>query len=208
MNSTIKAYDEGNFVDWRKNKDEERKSKGLPTFWKDEMDIFLSYVNEGNILEIGPGIGIEANYLLSKGDFYSYTGVEPALKLAKYCRKTLSIFYESRIRIVNKSVEEFDTVEKFDAVVAVTSLIHVMCIYPVLVRLREIFDKGAYGWIVMNESSTGKRIIKSPHGYTYYFYEFDEFCSYLEKIGFEVLPESKIVERGGHRWQVYYILAV
>ncbi|MBW6442000.1 class I SAM-dependent methyltransferase [Patescibacteria group bacterium] len=211
MNKTIQAYDEGDFLDWKLQKEKERNDKDDLPFWHDEINEFLSLVSTGDIVEIGPGPGIEARQILSRGKFSTYTGIEPALKLAKISKLLLRDYYcDVRVEIVNSTIEDYLADRKFNALVAVCSLVHVNFIFisEVLFKLRDMCEDGAYSWIVMNEREDSGLSKTDYQGKTFYFYDFDDFKKMLQKSGFKTLEGSKVIAKGGRNWQVFYLKAV
>ena len=79
-------------------------------------ELLLKYGRGHEILEIGSGPGALAVWLRNKG--YEVTCIEPAKKLAeRAAEKGLNVFL--------LTVQEFKTEQKYDCIVAISSLIHV-----------------------------------------------------------------------------------
>jgi 2-polyprenyl-3-methyl-5-hydroxy-6-metoxy-1,4-benzoquinol methylase len=74
------------------------------------------YLKGETILEIGPGPGTLAAWLKGKG--YEVTCVEPSKILADRAR-------QKGLKVQTVTLQNFETKEKFDSVVAISSLIHI-----------------------------------------------------------------------------------
>lgn len=79
-------------------------------------DLFLKYLLGHTILEIGSGAGALAEWFVERG--YQVTCLEPAQQLAMRAEvKGLSV--------IQTTIQNFSTDQKFDNIVAISSLIHV-----------------------------------------------------------------------------------
>lgn len=81
------------------------------------LDLFLKYVpNQSDIVEIGSGAGALALWLKDQG--HKVICVEPAEIPAEKARK-------KNLTVVQTRIQDFHTDQKFNSVVAISSLIHV-----------------------------------------------------------------------------------
>jgi 2-polyprenyl-3-methyl-5-hydroxy-6-metoxy-1,4-benzoquinol methylase len=82
-------------------------------------DFFLkhaSHVSNKSLLDIGSGPGAFAAWLSRQG--YDVQCIEPAIRMAEKAR-------ERGLKVHTKTFQQFETVEKFDIIVAISSLIHI-----------------------------------------------------------------------------------
>ena len=81
-------------------------------------DLFLKYVlkPQSEILEIGSGVGTLALWMEKQG--HKVMCVEPAEKAAEKAR-------ERKLKVFQTRFQDFHTDQKFDSVVAISSLIHI-----------------------------------------------------------------------------------
>ena len=84
-------------------------------------ELFLTYAKKLNgkkVLEIGAGGGAFAFWMMQHG--FSVTCLEPAKALAEKIRSK-----SGSLKVYTKTIQEFQTDEKFDSIVAISSLIHI-----------------------------------------------------------------------------------
>jgi len=208
MDRTVQAYDQTNYLEWRLNEEVERKRNGQPTFWEPELLYFLSLVSNRCLVEIGAGPGVEAEYLLNHGNFDSYTGIEPALKLANYAKRRLKKEFGPKVNIKTLTLQQFEPRCKYQALLAICSLIHIKNIRKALCKLRSICSDGAFAMFVMDEGRGSVKVRTNTKGMTFYYYTYAEFVELLQESRFTVLDKSGVVERAKVNWQVYYVRAV
>ena len=82
------------------------------------QDRFLKYLNKGcSILDLGCGSGRDSKYFLDMG--YTVEAMDGSLEMCKYASELTGILVE------NKLFHELDVVDKYDAIWASASLLHV-----------------------------------------------------------------------------------
>ncbi len=79
-------------------------------------NLLTKYAKGQTVLEIGSGPGALALWLKTKG--FNVTCVEPSVKLAQMAA-------QKGLEVYPQTIQEFETTQKYDSIVAISSLIHV-----------------------------------------------------------------------------------
>ena len=205
MNLTIQAYETSNWLEWRLMQVLKRTAERQPPFWETELLKFLELGASGDLFEIGVGPGVEAKALLETGVFTYYLGLEPAGKIARYAQAFLKESGFGSALVLQKTLEDFCTTAEFDAVLSISSLIHIKEIDIALDKIRKLCSKNALCMFVLNENSPRVKSHVSRDGMVFYYYTFYNFVTRLQKSGFTVLDCSSRITRAGRGWQVFYV---
>lgn len=168
------------------------------SWWKNEMKKFNEYLPKGKILEVGSGIGSDAEALIKLG--YDYTGTDASSELLKIAskRNPSGRFFHKYVHEIGPSLGEFD------GFWASAVLLHIPRNEMVnsLLALSSILKNQGIGFITLREGEG--EVIHKNSGRLFTYYSKEEFSDVLESAGFSVLEVSrKYVE--GNNWLIFYV---
>ena len=192
--TTISAYNAGEWAQWLQDQAGERKG----TYWKEEFDTFRGYLHSGSVLEIGAGIGYCADSLIAQG--YDYLGLEPSV-----ANINLAQLRHPDSKFLPLRLNQFQTDFLIDGFWASSSLLHIpkQELPDNLSHLRDVMREGSIGFISM-KAGNGQAYDTKDRWFSYY--QFDEFAQYLANADFFVLPQSHTKRSEfNHDWLVYFV---
>lgn len=168
------------------------------SWWKDEMTKFKEYLPGGRILEIGSGVGKDAEALIKLG--YDYTGIDASSGLLELARKRnpSATFIQRYAHEIEPSLGEFD------GFWASAVLLHIPRdeMRDSLLAISSVLKNEGIGFITMKEGE-GERVDKKT-GRLYTYYKEDEFTNVLESVGFSVLEVGRR-DTEKDNWLIFYI---
>ncbi len=199
-------YDSGDWMKWKL-----KAISDTPGFWDDMLARFAQLVPpNSDVLEIGPGVGAEAEVLLSLLNKPRYYALEPSKKHAKETERRLRLAGFTPT-IYRKIVEELLKIShlnyrKFEAMVAIASLLHLRkaALPKALTDIRAKLENGAPACIVMlkGDFEGFKR-----RGLWFSYYQKEELDPLLQAAGFEII-EFDVQGDGKRQYLVYFLKAV
>jgi len=171
------------------------------SWWKDEMLKFNEYLPSGKVIEIGSGVGKDAQALISLG--YDYIGTDASiglLELAKQ-RNPSAQFIQKYAHELNPSFGEFD------GFWASAVLLHIPKdeIEHSLLAISSVLRNEGVGFITMKEGE-GERIDEKT-GRLFTYYKEDKFRDVLESTGFSVLEAGRR-DTEKDNWLIFYVKKV
>ena len=168
------------------------------SWWKDEMIRFNEYLPSGRILEIGSGVGKDAEDLIKLG--YDYIGIDASNGLLELARKR-----NPSATFIQRYAHEIDpSLGEFDGFWAAAVLLHIPKneIQDSLFRISSVLKDGGIGFITMKEGE-GERVDEKT-GRLFAYYNEDEFTNILESTGFSILETGRRdTERDN--WLIFYV---
>ena len=174
------------------NKDEKS------SWWKDEMCKFNKYLPNGKVIEIGSGIGSDAEALINLG--YDYTGTDASSELLKIASKR-----NPSAQFLNKFAHELEpSLGEFDGFWASAVLLHIPRneISDSLLAISSVLRNQGIGFITIREGKGEKFDEKKGRLFTYYSEE--EFSSVLKTAGFFVL-EVRRRNIENNNWLIFFV---
>lgn len=105
-------------------------------------DEFIPLIKtNGHILDIGCGSGRDAKYFIDKG--YNVSALEPSKELARFTQKNTGI------NVHRCNLNDFETNEKYDAIWACASLLHIpkSQMPKALVKIKSLLIPGGFAYI-------------------------------------------------------------
>lgn len=168
------------------------------SWWKDEMTRFKEYLPNGKVIEIGSGVGKDAQALISLG--YDYVGTDASIGLLELARQRnpLALFVKKYIHELDSSLGEFDG---FWASAVLLHIPRDEMINSLLV-ISSVLKKDGIGFITMKEGE-GEQIDEKT-GRLFTYYKEHEFRDVLESTGFFVL-EVKKRDTEKDNWLIFYV---
>jgi len=168
------------------------------SWWKDEMIRFKEYLPNGKVIEIGSGVGKDAQALIGLG--YDYVGTDASIGLLELARQRnpLALFVKKYIHELDSSLGEFDG---FWASAVLLHIPRDEMINSLLV-ISSVLKKDGIGFITMKEGE-GEQIDEKT-GRLFTYYKEHEFRDVLESTGFFVL-EVKKRDTEKDNWLIFYV---
>lgn len=168
------------------------------SWWKDEMTRFNEYLPSGRILEIGSGVGKDAESLIRLG--YDYTGTDASNGLLELARKRnpSATFIQRYAHKIDHSLGEFD------GFWASAVLLHIPRdeMRDSLLAISSVIKNDGVGFITMKEGEDERVDEKTGRLFTYYKEE--EFRDVLESTGFSVLEVGRR-DTEKDNWLLFYV---
>lgn len=165
---------------------------------KDGMIRFNEYLPSGRVLEIGSGVGKDAEALIKLG--YDYTGTDASSGLLELARKRnpSATFIQRYAHEIGHSLGEFD------GFWASAVLLHIPRdeIQDSLLAISSVLKKDGIGFITMKEGE-GERVDEKT-GRLFTYYNEEEFTSVLESVGFSVLEVGRR-DTEKDNWLIFYV---
>jgi len=162
------------------------------------MKRFNEYLPNGKLLEIGSGVGKDAEALIKLG--YDYTGTDASSGLLELARKRNPsvAFIQRYAHEINPSLGEFD------GFWASAVLLHIPRdeMQDSLLAISSVLKNEGIGFITMKEGE-GERVDEKT-GRLYTYYKEDEFTKVLESVGFSVLERGRR-DTEKDNWLIYYV---
>lgn len=190
---TVKYYDqEAN--SWSASHGGDNKE----SWWKDEMTRFNEYLPSGRILEIGSGVGKDAEALIRLG--YDYTGTDASNGLLELARKR-----NPSATFIQRYAHEIDhSLGEFDGFWASAVLLHIPRdeMRDSLLAISSVIKNDGVGFITMKEGEDERVDEKTGRLFTYYKEE--EFRDVLESTGFSVLEVGRR-DTEKDNWLIFYV---
>jgi len=171
------------------------------SWWKDEMLRFNEYLPSGKVIEIGSGVGKDAQALISFG--YDYVGTDASIGLIKLAKQR-----NPSAQFIQKYAHELDpSFGEFDGFWASAVLLHIPRneIETSLFAISSVLRNEGVGFITMKEGE-GERIEKKT-GRLFTYYKEEEFRDVLESTGFSVLEVGRR-DTEKDNWLIYYVKKV
>ncbi len=171
------------------------------SWWKDEMLKFNEYLPNGKVIEIGSGVGKDAQALIGLG--YDYLGTDASIGLIELAKQR-----NPSAQFVQKYAHELDpSVGEFDGFWASAVLLHIPRneMEKSLLAISSILRNEGVGFITMKEGE-GERIDEKTGRLFTYFKE-DEFRDVLESTGFSVLEVGRR-DTEKDNWLIFYVRKV
>lgn len=197
---TIEAYD--------KIADDYRTRNSTP-FYTEEYDVFLKFIGEKrNILEIGCGIGRDAEELIKKG--FTYTGIDASWGMLALARERIGA---GNFKRMDFYVLDFPD-GSFDGFWASAAFLHAPKdrVKDALSEARRILTPHGIGFISMKEKTVmDEGIIHEAKagGIERYFsfYSEGEFEKIIRESGFEILAMHKKQENDPAKtvWLCFFV---
>jgi 2-polyprenyl-3-methyl-5-hydroxy-6-metoxy-1,4-benzoquinol methylase len=171
------------------------------SWWKNEMLKFNGYLPSGKIIEIGAGIGKDAQSLISLG--YDYVGTDASIGLLELAKQR-----NPSAQFIQKYAHELDpSLGEFDGFWASAVLLHIPRdeMIDSLSAISSILKNNGIGFITMKEGD-GERIDEKT-GRLFTYYKEREFRDVLKSTGFSVLEvERRDTEKDN--WLIFYVKKV
>lgn len=168
------------------------------SWWKDEMTRFNEYLPSGRILEIGSGVGKDAEALIRLG--YDYTGTDASNGLLEFARKR-----NPSATFIQRYAHEIDhSLGEFDGFWASAVLLHIPRdeMRDSLLAISSVIKNDGVGFITMKEGEDERVDEKTGRLFTYYKEE--EFRDVLESTGFSVLEVGRR-DTEKDNWLIFYV---
>ncbi len=168
------------------------------SWWKDEMTRFNEYLPSGRILEIGSGVGKDAEALIRLG--YDYTGTDASNGLLELARKR-----NPSATFIQRYAHEIDhSLGEFDGFWASAVLLHIPRdeMRDSLLAISSVIKNDGVGFITMKEGEDERVDEKTGRLFTYYKEE--EFRDVLESTGFSVLEVGRR-DTEKDNWLIFYV---
>lgn len=162
------------------------------------MAEFHNYLPKGKILEIGSGVGKDAEALTELG--YDYIGIDPSVGLLKIAQER-----NPNGQFIQKSVEELEpSFGQFDGFWAAAVLLHIPKeeMLDSLLCISSVLKDGGIGVITLKEG-IGEEVDKGTNRFYSYFTQ-PEFSNYLIAANFEILEVERREEKDDN-WLVFYV---
>jgi ubiquinone/menaquinone biosynthesis C-methylase UbiE len=185
------------------------KNRNSNPFYTNEYETFLRFFREGKkIIEIGCGIGRDAEKLIENG--FVYTGIDASDGMLALARERVP---SADFRCMDFYTLSFPD-ECFDGFWTAATLLHVPKenIKDVLQNIKRIVKPKGIGFISVKEKTTmDEGIIKEKKsgGIERYFsfYEEGEFGKILKENGFEVMDSYKKLENDTQQtvWLCFFV---
>jgi ubiquinone/menaquinone biosynthesis C-methylase UbiE len=173
---TLEFYEKEG-VDWAARRRE-------PTFWLDEIAEFQQLLPKGKILEVGCGVGLEAELLAELG--YQYVGTDIAKAFVAEAKRL-----HPKLKFAQASAYELPFGDQeFDGFITIATLIHVpkAKLGVALGEIKRVTKPGGYGFIVIKEGS-GEELDYRDRFTS--FYQATVFTQLLEEHGFSVSKSAR-----------------
>lgn len=171
------------------------------SWWEDEMVKFNEYLPNGKVIEIGSGVGKDAEALINLG--YEYTGIDASAALLELAakRNPSATFIQKYVQKIDSSLGEFD------GFWASAVLLHIPKdeMIDSFLAISCVLKNQAIGFITMKEGY-GESIDEKT-GRLYSYYKEDEFKSILESAGFSILEVGRRY-REENNWLLFYVQKV
>ncbi len=190
---TVRYYDQQATSYFTSLGKDEKKS-----WWKNEMLKFNEYLPNGKVLEIGSGIGSDAEALINLG--YDYTGTDASSELLKIASKR-----NPSARFIQKYIHDIEpSLGEFDGFWASAVLLHIPRneISESLLAISSVLRKEAIGFVNMREGEG--EIIDEETGRLFTYYNKEGFSNVLETAGFSVLEVRRRYIKNNN-WLIFYI---
>jgi len=171
------------------------------SWWKDEMLRFNEYLPNGKIIEVGSGVGKDAQALISLG--YDYVGTDASIGLLELAKQR-----NPSAQFIQKYAHELDpSLGEFDGFWASAVLLHIPRneIENSLLAISSVLRNEGVGFITMKEGE-GERIDEKT-GRLFTYYKEDEFRDVLESTGFSVLEVGRR-DTEKDNWLIFYVKKV
>lgn len=171
------------------------------SWWKDEMLKFNGFLPRGKVIEIGSGVGKDAQALISLG--YEYVGTDASiglLELAKQ-RNPSAQFFQKYVHELDPSLGEFD------GFWTSAVLLHIPRseMKKSILAIASILKNQGIGFITIKEGE-GERVDEKT-GRLFTYYKEDEFREVLESAGFSVLEVGRRNTEKDN-WLIFYVKKV
>lgn len=168
------------------------------SWWKDEMTRFNEYLPSGRVLEIGSGVGKDAEALIKLG--YDYTGTDASSGLLELARKRnpSATFIQRYAHEIEPSLGEFD------GFWASAVLLHIPRdeMQNSLLAISSVVKNEGIGFITMKEGE-GERVDEKT-GRLFTYYKEEEFTNVLESANFSVLEVGRR-DTEKDNWLIFYV---
>lgn len=190
---TINYYDLKAIEWYSTHGGEERDS-----WWKKEMQRFNEYLPFGNIIEIGAGVGKDAEALIAMG--YDYLGTDASTGLLGIAKRR-----NPNATFIQKYVHEIEpSIGLFDGFWASAVLLHIPReeILESLTAISSVVKKGGIGFITLKEGDG--EIIEKETGRLFTYFREGEFRKTLEETGFSTLEVGRRMPPK-EDWLIFYI---
>jgi len=171
------------------------------SWWKDEMLRFNEYLPNGKIIEVGSGVGKDAQALISLG--YDYVGTDASIGLLELAKQR-----NPSAQFIQKYAHELDpSLGEFDGFWASAVLLHIPRneIENSLLAISSVLRNEGVGFITMKEGE-GERIDEKT-GRLFTYYKEEEFRDVLESTGFSVLEVGRR-DTEKDNWLIFYVKKV
>lgn len=179
------------------------------SIWNKEYEIFFDLLPKGgNVLEVGCGIGRDAEFLVKKYDYVGIDASEAMLNIAKKKVPSAKFLLQDFFALDFKD-------NTFDGFWAAAALLHVPKdeINKSLQEIKSVLKPNAIGFISLKE----KRMLDEGIIWQeqlgverfFAFYTKDEFRKILEANGFEIVEMTKEIENDKDKtvWLCYFVKA-
>jgi SAM-dependent methyltransferase len=171
------------------------------SWWKDEMLKFNEYLPSGKIIEIGSGVGKDAQALISLG--YDYVGTDASIGLLELAKQR-----NPSTQFIQKFAHELDpSLGEFDGFWASAVLLHIPRseMENSLLAISSVLRNEGVGFITMKEGE-GERIDEKT-GRLFTYYKEEEFRDVLESTGFSILEVGRR-DTEKDNWLIFYVKKV
>jgi len=168
------------------------------SWWNDEMTRFNEYLPSGRILEIGSGVGKDAEALIRLG--YDYTGTDASNGLLELARKR-----NPSATFIQRYAHEIDpSLGEFDGFWASAVLLHIPRdeMRDSLLAISSVIKNDGVGFITMKEGE-GERVDEKT-GRLFTYYDEEEFTNVLESANFSVLEVGRR-DTEKDNWLIFYV---
>lgn len=158
------------------------RGEGVSQYWSEQLAHFQELLPEGDILEIGCGIGNEAIILSEMG--YHYVGTDISMPMLSVGKTRLS-----EGNFVCQDFRSPGFSQKFDGLISLASLLHLEKdeLTPTLITLRQQLRLGGVGLLALKEG-VGTEIDAKGRFYSYYSAE--ELSQYVIESGFNLIDQT------------------
>ena len=145
--------------------------------WKDYWSKTIEPFIGENILEVGAGIGTNTNFLLDLNDHIGkWVCLEPDRLLAEKIESNIDVDHRAKVKVFNKSLDDFESNEKFDTVLYIDVLEHIRN------------DKKEIEHVKRYLKSDGYLIILVP-AHNFLFSEFDQSIGHFRRYNKKMIKE-------------------
>lgn len=189
---TINYYDQ-KASEWSSTHGGEDKE----SWWEQEMIRFNEFLPSGRIIEIGAGVGKDAEALIAMG--YNYLGTDASIGLLEIAKRR-----NPNATFIQKYVHELEpSIGEFDGFWASAVLLHIPReeIPESLTAISSVIREGGIGFITLKEGDDEK--IDEETGRLYTYFREDEFRKVLKEAGFKTL-EVRMRNTSKDNWLIFY----
>jgi len=177
-------------------------------FWRNEFNLFTSFLQGKRVLDVGCGAGRDAVLFSREG--FDYIGIDASIGMLAVARTRVK-----KARFIKMNFYDITFPAKtFDGFWAAASLLHIpkKRIRFVLKQLRRIIRRGGVGFVVVKaKRNIADGVIKEDKygGIERYFafYTPTELTNLLEKVGFVILRWHQRSELGKKvtKWLCFFV---